>query len=191
MRRAINNDPQALEDLLAAHHGRLLAYINKHLPTQLRPFVDSADVVQDTFFEACRLITGFKPSGENATFRWLVTIARHRMIDLLRMHEARRNGNANDRQSGDLLATMLSELAVYRRTPSRSAASHEFLAALEQAIQRLPPTHREILTLRHIDGLSTAEVAAQVQRSPEAVYWLCSRALEALRRDLRSVSNYF
>ncbi|MGA2499187.1 MAG: sigma-70 family RNA polymerase sigma factor, partial [Tepidisphaeraceae bacterium] len=164
--RAIQGDAQALQDVLTAHHPRLLEYVSRHLPVQVRNLVDPADVVQDTCFEACRLIGKFKPAGKNSTFRWLVTIARHRIVDLLRIRQARQSGKSGDHAPGDSLTRAIAELAVYRRTPSRSAASHEFLAAVEQAIGRLPPVYRQVVTLRHIDGLDTAETAAKMDRTP-------------------------
>jgi RNA polymerase sigma-70 factor, ECF subfamily len=188
--RAVGGDADALHEVLAAYHPRLLAYVTKHLPAEVRSFVDPQDTVQDTCFEACRLIANFKPSGRDSTFRWLVTIARHRMVDVSRVHRTRSSDGSGDRGQDNSLTMLLSELAVYRRTPSRSAASHEFLAAVEQAMHRLPPLYREVLSLRHVDGLSAQETAAKMDRTPEAVYWLCCRALDAIRLDLRSASLF-
>ncbi len=190
VRKAVGGDTDALQGILTALHSRLLAYVAKHLPDQVRNLVDPSDIVQDACFEACRLIANFKPTGRDSMFRWLVTIARHRMVDLLRIQQARQSGKSGDHSPGDSVTTALAELAVYRRTPSRSAASHEFLAAVEMAILRLPPAHREAVTLRHIDGLSNAETALKMNRTPDAVYWICSRALESIRMDLQSASFY-
>ncbi|MFI5380487.1 MAG: RNA polymerase sigma factor [Tepidisphaerales bacterium] len=188
--RAIAGDAEALQEVLAAHHAQLLAYVTKHFPAEVRNIVDPQDIVQDTCFEACRLIGKFRPDGEDSTFRWLITIARHRMVHLLRIQRSRQ-GKGDEGCQGDApIVAALSELALYRRTPSRSAASHEFLAAVEQSIARLPPAYRQVVTLRHLEGLSVEETAVRMNRTPDAVYWLCSRALQAIRLDLRSASFF-
>jgi RNA polymerase sigma-70 factor (ECF subfamily) len=189
--RAIAGDLGALERLLQAHHDRLLQYVARQLPEELKRTIEPADVVQDTFFEACRLIGGFQAKGDDSIFRWLVTIARHRMIDMLRAHRARPVGGVPQGSSTDAsLVILLEQLAIYRRTPSRSAASHEFMAAIEGSLMRLPAEYREVVTLRHLQGLSVPETAARMNRSHDAVYWLCCRALQALRADLQSASLF-
>lgn len=185
--RAIAGESDALAAILRAQTPRLLPYIQRHFPTELDGSVEPADVLQDVYFESCRLIRGFKPRGEDCVYRWLVTIARHRMVDLLRVHRTRvKLGRAWTDTTGDPVANLLEELAVYRRTPSRSAASHEMMRAIEEAIGRLSPEYRQAVTLRHIQGLSVAETASQMGRTEEAVYWLTCRALQALRADLQS-----
>lgn len=189
--RAIAGDMQALESLLHARHDRLIRYVEKHMPPELRGAIEAADIVQDTYFEACRLFSGFQPAGDDSLFRWLVTIARHRTVDHLRAFRARiKLGRSLQDAAEEPVASLLEDLAVYRRTPSRSAASHEAMLALERAIERLPEEHRQVVQLRHIDGLSVEEVAQKMGRTPQAVYWLTSRALAAIREDLRSVSQF-
>lgn len=193
LQRAIGGDASALEAVLAAHYARLLAYVRKHMPEELSASVDPADVLQDTYFEACRLIGGFRPDGDDCLFRWLVTIARHRMLAHLRRHRTRRQTSSAPGGGGgddDDVASLVEQLAVYRRTPSRSAAAHELIAAVERAIARLPDDYRQAVTLRHIDGLSVPEVAARMGRTRESVYVLVCRALRAIRQDLGSASVF-
>lgn len=190
MRRAIDGDGEALELLLEAHFGRLEQYVCRNIPAEIRSSIEPSDIVQETFYEACRLITGFDPAGEDAFFRWLATIARHHMIDLLRMNRSRRTRTVDGGDEDHDVVVVLDQLSVYRRTPSRSAAAHEFMVAVEMAIGRLPADYRKAVTLRHLEGLSVEESAKQMQRSPDAVYWLCSRGLKALRADLRSASQF-
>ena len=190
--RAIAGDTLALEQLLEAHHPLLLSYVEKHLPGPLRRSTDPADIVQETFFEACRLIAGFAPSGDNALFRWLATIARNRMLMLLRKASTRHESAESERAGEDSsVVALLEQFAAHRRTPSRSAAAHELMSALEGAIHRLPDDCRDAVTLRHVEGLTVAETADRMNRKPEAVYWLCSRGLQAIRTELKSASHFW
>jgi len=187
--RASRGDSLALEQVLAQHEHRLTQYLQNKFPPELKQVVDPSDVLQDVFFEACRLIGKFEARGEDSMFRWLVTIARHRIVDLARMHRTRRRGQSDDPDSSTVAA--LEQLAIFRRTPSQSAASHEFLAAVDRALARLPVDYRQAVTLRHIEGLSVAETALRMSRKPDSVYVLCCRGLAALRTELLTASHYF
>jgi len=126
IRRAVAGDAFAVHSLLLAHRPRLLEYVLRQMPHKLRSIYDAEDVVQDVCVDACRRMSDFKPGGQDAVARWLMTIARHRIIDVLRArHAAKRGGGraAADDHAG--LVTLVETLAVYRRTPSRSAAAHE------------------------------------------------------------------
>ena len=192
--RAVAGDPLALERILEAHYPTLLQYVTRHLPPPLRRSTDPADIVQETYFEACRLIAGFVPAGEDALYRWLVTIARNRMLMLLRKASTRHETAESERAAtaGDEpIIMLLEQLAVHRRTPSRSAAAHELMVALEGAIGRLPADFREVVMFRHLQGLTVTETAARMKKRPEAVYWMCSRALQAIRTELKSASHFW
>ncbi len=56
-------------------------------------------------------------------------------------------------------------------------------AALERAVQRLPPPYREVLILR-MQGLSGGAIAERLARAPGTVRMQCLRGLELLRRSL-------
>ena len=188
IQRAVSGDAHALERLLFVEHDRVLGYVRKNLPGDLAASIDPADIVQDTCFEACRLIAGFQSTGDDCFFRWLIAIARNRMLALHRQYRARRTNGSADR--GARVADALEQLASHRRTPSKSAAAHEFMILLERSLGRLRPDYRRVVTLRHLDGLSVPDTAVRMGKSPEAIYLLCSRALRALRVDLESVSFF-
>jgi RNA polymerase sigma-70 factor (ECF subfamily) len=49
---------------------------------------------------------------------------------------------------------------------------------------QLPDDHREVIILRHLEGLTFAEVAARLDKSTDSVKKLWARALARLRRLL-------
>jgi RNA polymerase sigma-70 factor (ECF subfamily) len=196
-----------LQALLYRHRGRLLEYIQRHLPPVLVPLFTPEDVFQDVCIEAFRGIGQFVADGDASACAWLLTIARHRMIDLLRGHNARKRGSglvganpnrilrlqgasADDGQVYDGMVALLETLAVYRRTPSKSAAAHELAAALERSIDRLPPDYRQAIRLRHVEGMASKQAAARMKRSEGAFQLLCNRGLKQLRVEMRSESLY-
>lgn len=184
-------DPLSLQLLLHAQRARLMEYVRRHLPAELAGFIDVQDVLQDTYINAFRRMGQFTPGEPDSVYRWLVTIARHRIAELLRLHRSdKRGGGRGGATEEESLIQTLAQLAVYQRTPSRSAAAHEFLAALEQSLRRLPDAYRDAVNLRYVQGLTPGEIASKIGRSERAVHMLCNRGLKAVRLDLRSGSQF-
>src|SRR5262249_59861745 len=75
-------------------------------------------------------------------------------------------------------------LVTDRSTPSQRAARREQAVLLADALGRLPDDYREVLILRHLEGLPFAEVAARMGRGVDATKKLWTRALDRLRRVL-------
>jgi RNA polymerase sigma-70 factor (ECF subfamily) len=184
-------DLQQLQVLFIAERGRVLAYIQKHFPATLMSLVDPGDVLQDTYFEAVRRIDSFKPTDATSTFRLLVTIARRRIAQVLRIQGRTKHGGKSKRiAQSDSVICMLSELATHHRTPSRSASRHEFMAALEKCLDGLPADLRTAVSLRYVDGLQPQEIAERMGRTERAVHQLCYRGVQLVRRELRSASMF-
>jgi RNA polymerase sigma-70 factor, ECF subfamily len=190
---ASSGDADAFSALFREVRPRLVLYIQRHCPAKLAKLYDLDDILQDLLFESYRRIGQFVDRGDDALFRWMVTITRNRMLALLRAEEAEKRGGNLDRlsPSNDTdMSRLLETLAVYRRTPSQSAASHETMAALEQAISRLSEDHRRAITLRFLNGKSHEEVGELMERSPGAAKMLCHRALRELRREIGPASTF-
>jgi RNA polymerase sigma-70 factor, ECF subfamily len=183
----------AVSQALRRHYGRLRDYVDKHLPPDLREWLEPQDVVQDVSVDAFRRRNDFPGHDAEEGVRWLLTVARHRLIDLVRQRRAlKRAGTAPQLRIGldDSLVSMLEELGLYSRTPSRSAAEREFFVALEESLSRLQPDYAEVIRLRHVEGLSQKEAADRMGRTEKAVEALCARGLLALRLEMRSASLF-
>ena len=191
---AIEGDSTSLELLFYRHRKRLLAYLQSHFPTELQGSLEPRDILQDTWLKAIRAISEFHPGGTDSFYRWLVTIARHRLADQIKFVRRAKRKNTHfllDNTAGDeSIVRLLEEMAVYHRTPSKSAASHELIAALDSAIERLPDDQAKALRLRYLTGVEITEIARQMDRTPGSVSMLCNRALKSLRWEMRSVSLY-
>ncbi len=75
-------------------------------------------------------------------------------------------------------------------TPSRCAATHEAVAALEAALVQLPEDYRRAVQLVYIEGQPVSTVAAQMGRTDRAIHNLCFKAKAHLRDLLGSGSHY-
>jgi RNA polymerase sigma factor (sigma-70 family) len=182
-------DVRELQAVLHAHSDRLLAYLSRLMPVDLQSFVEPQDVLQDTFFEAFQRCDEFHIESKDGAFRWLVTIARHRMLAIIRMQRcSKRAGQRPEDPEFDSVMGALEGLAIYSRTPSQSAMSHELIATVQRSMNCLEPQYRDVIQLRFISGLNVKETADRMGRTEGAVLMLCNRGLKALKAQLQSAS---
>jgi RNA polymerase sigma-70 factor, ECF subfamily len=197
VRKAAAGDAAALELFMLRHRSQLLGFVTRHTPPDVRRTVDPQDILQDIYFDAFRRMGSFAATDQRSALRWLVTMARHRIIDLVRTHRSAKRGGGQrvdlggEAEGNDSFALLLQDLAVYERTPSRSAAAHELLATLQRHIDTLPEDHRQAIRLHYVEGLTVEQVGARMNRSAGAAQMLCSRGLKMLRTHMRSMSQYF
>jgi RNA polymerase sigma-70 factor (ECF subfamily) len=76
-------------------------------------------------------------------------------------------------------------LAAEQSSPSRLAERQEQSVRLAGALARLPDKQRQAIELRHLQGLSLAEVAAGMNTTKTAVVGLLHRGVEKLRGLLK------
>jgi RNA polymerase sigma-70 factor (ECF subfamily) len=194
LERAIAGEPLALDRLLLSAYPRLAARIDKKLPRSIRSLIAAEDILQETFAEAFRGIRAFRPSGKDALYRWLVTIADHRVLDAVRAHKAAKRGGGRTArapaQGATSLGALIEMLGAPQPTPSRAAGGNEAAAALQVALAGLHPEYRDALTLRYLHGLPVAEVAVKMGKTESAVHKLCSRGLQRLRESMGEASSY-
>lgn len=184
----------ALLRLLKESRTSVLAYISRQIPQGLRHLLDAEDIFQGVCYRASSQITSISiPEEPDAAMRWLLSVARNFLIDRVRELRALKRGASQltheDVRHGSVVA-MLQDLALYSRTPSASAAAHEFFWILQEALEKLTPEQRSAVRFRYIDGLSLAEAAARMRRTEDAVRKLSERGLASLRVLLRTVSMY-
>lgn len=197
IRKAAEGDTVAQERFVLLHRATLMRYLRRHIPDDMRANLDPQDVYQDICFEVFRRINTFKTQEPRMAPRWLLRIARNRVIDLVRQHHSLIRGgkrvvhlDSDEKVGEDSVVKLLQHLAVYSRTPSRSAVSHELIAALERSIGHLPEHYRTVIRARYIEGQGFGAIAQKMGRTDAAVQMLCRRGLEALQVELRSFSRY-
>ena len=72
------------------------------------------------------------------------------------------------------------------RDPSRPVDESETIIDTERALRTLSAMDRQVLALRFVAGLSSAQIGEQLGKSPEAIRSRMHRAVSRLRKELRT-----
>lgn len=163
-RLAAGGDPDAFEVLVRRHNRRVYRTVR----AVLRDEDEAEDAAQEAWVRAWSSLGGWSGTGFPA---WLVRVAVNEALGRLR---ARRRW----RGAGEGVLDTLPALAP---SAEARAASRETLAAVEAVIEALPTSWRVAFVLRELEQLSTADVAATLGVSEEAVRLRLMRARRALR----------
>jgi RNA polymerase sigma-70 factor (ECF subfamily) len=94
------------------------------------------------------------------------------------------------RETSSLL-DLFAHVAGRDRTPSSEEGAREAVHAVQIAISALPDDHRRAITMHHIEGRTSDEVAEALQKSLPAVKGLLYRAMRGLREQLGPEGRFF
>ena len=189
--RVGQDDLQAADRLWERHREPLLRMIRARLGHDLDRRVDASDVVQDVLINASLRLRDYLRDPTLPFHVWLRQIAQDKIIDQHRRHRVAASrsmdreravnaGAFGDRSSLDL-AGLLRDPAL---TPAAEAIRRELHARFRATLDRLDPLDRDILMLRHFDGLGNREAARALGLSDAAAGMRYLRALRRLRELL-------
>ncbi len=187
LHEAQDGSVEALGKLLEACRLYLLVIARRELRAPLQAKLDAADLVQETFTEATRDFAHFRGTSEAQLLCWLRGILLHNLADFTRRFSTRCRCLAQEVPLRERQFDGVSTLSVGGglRTICEQLIAQEQCRALDAALQRLPPSYRQVLRLRYEERCSFAEIGKCLQRSPEAARKLWCRALQRLRQDMR------
>jgi RNA polymerase sigma-70 factor (ECF subfamily) len=143
----------------------------------LRDDSEAEDVMQHAYVEAYLHIDQF--AGRSAFSTWLTKIAVYEALARVRRRARERREPLPERDEDTMSA-----LRSPRPDPEQQALHGEARGLLESAIESLPARYRSVFVLREVEALSTAETAACLEITAEAVKTRLHRARGLLREEL-------
>jgi RNA polymerase sigma-70 factor (ECF subfamily) len=185
--RLVQGDDAAHEALLLRHRDRLRKMVAVHLDRRLRPRVDPSDVVQEALAEAAAKLADYARSRPLPFYPWLRQLAWDHLIELHRRH-VKASKRSVTREEPEVLqlpdesaAELAARLVNRGSSPSERVLHEELRQRVRQALERLAPGDRQVLVLRHLEQLSTAEAAVVLGIGEGAFKSRHLRALQRLR----------
>jgi RNA polymerase sigma factor (sigma-70 family) len=141
---------------------------------RLRSNEEAEDAVQTTFLYAyLGLRRGVRPEFEVA---WIYKIAENVCLTRLRSHARR----GQFETTGDAFLELV---------PAAEHELSETVEALPGVLAGMPPSQRQALLLREVQGLSYREIADRLETSVSAVETLLFRARRSCARELRRLTE--
>jgi RNA polymerase sigma-70 factor (ECF subfamily) len=187
------DDASARSCLLDRHRQRLRRMVAVRLDRRLAARVDPSDVVQDVLLEADRHLADYVRRRPLPFYPWLRQLAWNRLVDLHRRHvragrrSVRREAPAAPHLPDESALELAARLFARGSSPSARLEREEVRQQVRDALDRLSERDREVLVLRHLERLSTREIAAVLGVSEGAVDVRHLRALQHLGGLLKGV----
>ncbi len=187
--QARQGDAAVLGSLLERYRAYLTLLARVEIGRRLQSKLDASDVVQETFLEAHRHFDGFRGADEAPLRRWLRQILATTLAGQVRRYLGTRGRDVRlEEQLAETLdhsgAAFDGLLVASISSPSQQATRREQSVQLADALAQLPDDYREVIVLRHLEGLTFPEVSRRMGRSIDSVEKLWLRALGKLRQSL-------
>ena len=173
MTRAQDGDRAAYRTLLED----LTPYIRSIAGRCFKEPSDVEDAVQDVLMTVHTVRHAYDPKRPFGP--WLLAIANRRIIDRLR---------SQTRQKAREIA-LSAEHETFSGVPANLGQANVDVAALGEAIERLPPEQRQAIRMLKLSEMSLKEAAAASGRSIAALKVATHRALKNLRGMLQDRSG--
>lgn len=174
MQHYVDGDAQAFEKLYTA----VGPQVHRYLLRMVRDRAAADDLLQITFLKVHRArssyIRGAKP------LPWIYAIAHRTFLD-----HARRRKRARVRvAASDHVPEVAADLQGREAATAPEPRDHALMAKITEALDKLPESQRQAVTLVKIEGKSMAEAAEIAQTTPGAMKLRAHRAYQALRKHL-------
>lgn len=163
--KTVTTATKTVDGLYREHAGAVYRYVYAVLGNR----ADAEDVTQTVFVNALRALE--RGVEVRKPEHWLITIAHNLIRQRFRQQAARPREVELDRDAP-------------AATPEDEGPA---LDDLVRALQRIPPTQREALVLRELEGRSYKEIAAILDVTPGALEGLIFRARRSVAEELENL----
>jgi RNA polymerase sigma-70 factor (ECF subfamily) len=192
--RLAEGDEQALPELFDRYRDRLRRMVKLRMDHRLQGRLDPSDVLQEAYLDIARRAEHYRSNPDMPVFLWLRWLTGQRLMALHRKHlgaqmrsagqEVSLHGGALPPASSISIAAMLLGRIT---SPTRAARRAELQLRLQDVLNTMDPTDREVLTLRHFEELGNGETAQILGITKSAASSRYVRALMRLKKALEGV----
>ena len=148
--RILSGDRDRFTELVKRYEKRVINYVYRIT----HRYEEAHDLAQEIFVKVFLALDRYDPKYQFST--WLFRIAQNSAIDALRKKSVIEvpiarpadDENPNDREFADAGVS-----------PYRAMSNKQLGAAIDHAVEHLPPDYRELIQLRHFAELSYEEIA--------------------------------
>jgi RNA polymerase sigma-70 factor, ECF subfamily len=146
----------------------------------LRDSTEAEDAAQEAMIKAYRALASFRGDAKFST--WLTTITLNEARSRLRKSARVRVESLDDTGQDEDFTPFL--VADWREIPSETLEREELAQQIQNAIEELPPSYREVFLLRDKEEMSIEEIAQALDVTANLVKVRLFRARMMLQKQL-------
>ena len=191
--RAQADDQEAVNRLFQRYYERIRMIVRMRMGRRMRSYMESGDILQETFMAALRGFDRFEVKDEKSFIHWLAKIAENQIRGAAEYNHAQKRDRRRDQALEGLRSSVSS--GVLRMDPPamnqdivEALGVREDLEDVLSCAADLPDDQREVLSLRLLEyGDNRWDEIAQALGgiSPDAARMRYGRAVTALLRIRR------
>jgi RNA polymerase sigma-70 factor (ECF subfamily) len=190
---ASQGDETARQELLERYRDNLRRMVTSRLDRRLTSRIDPSDIVQETLVDAARRMDDYLRDRAIPFLGWLRQIARERIIDTHRRHIfSQRRSIIRESHvlalPDDSAGVLVHRLMACDSSPSNRLSRQERREQVTKALAALSPRDREVLVMRYLEQIGTAEIGEALGIAEGAVKARLLRALVHMRGLLENDS---
>src|SRR5262245_13776729 len=161
LQRLRAGERDALALLYDHYRPRLRQMLRLRMDARIAARVDDSDVLQEAYLDAARQLPAYLDQPRVAVYIWLRGLVWDRLFNLQRHHlgTQRRAVQREVPLPAESSALLVQQLLARGPSPSQLALQEEQRQRVQRALAQLDPSDREVILMRHFEGLSNGEVA--------------------------------
>ncbi len=192
--RATGGDRDAFQQIIIHFHTPLERKVAAALDIATARRVSPEDILQETYTRAYERITSYEFNSPGGAYKLLEKIALRLVKDQQLAHrrekrDVRREAQAAGRRQSSC-ERLIDVMPDDRRRPSEGLRLKQAQALAISSLARLTPDQQAVVRMRFLEERPVKEIAAALDKSPEAIFKLCKRALDKLSTHLGSASRH-
>ena len=191
-------DLGAIDPLFTMYRERLKRMIRLRLNRRLKGRIDESDILQEALIEASQRLPDYLKESEMPFYLWVRYIAGQKLTDAHRRHLGTQMRDAAQEISlhrgafpAASTASLAAQLVGQFSSPSQAAIKAEMRIRVQETLNAMDPTDREILAMRHFEQLSNTEIAQLLGLSESGATARYLRALKRFKEIIAAIPGFF
>jgi RNA polymerase sigma-70 factor (ECF subfamily) len=187
-------ETEAIRDVLAGDRDSYRVLMDRHFCSVARVTfritgneADAEEAAQEAFLRAYNKLPGFRQDSAFST--WIMRIAMNTAINLVERRKRDLSYHAPRIADEPSIADHTVRIADRQAGPEASLLNREAVSLRQAAMAELTPMERTAFTLRHMEDVPMAEIAAALNITGNSAKQAVFRAVSKLRRSLTPIAG--
>ncbi|MFK7819648.1 MAG: RNA polymerase sigma factor [Planctomycetaceae bacterium] len=154
---------EAVAELFSEYREKLEHMIGFRMDSRLRGRIDASDVLQEAYLKVAERVDSYLEKPDVSFYVWMRQLTYQTLIDQHRLHFRSKRGLGQEvskkKSYNATTYSIVGHLIGANTTPGRAVEREEEKEQLHMALDSMEDIDREILALRHFEGLPNKQVA--------------------------------